>query len=170
MSKALGSWSGMRKYLEQDMLADSLKNRIRYSCSTFVGMDGCGLFAIHVDDKTIKQFSMETVASDVFTGQKPVYMPDYWKGYWSEKNKTSLESRQEFDDEEFSDALKQYRAINISDALSSSNPIVRMFAILDRRVGKRTLEKESITVNNQPEWLQFFYKLRLDAEQINYRG
>jgi len=31
MSKILGSWSAMRRYLEQDMIADSLKGRIRYS-------------------------------------------------------------------------------------------------------------------------------------------
>ena len=40
MGKALGSWSGMRKYLEQEMLADSLHGRIRYGCTSYVGMDG----------------------------------------------------------------------------------------------------------------------------------
>ena len=34
MGKALGSWSGMRKYLEQEMLADSLLGRIRYGCTS----------------------------------------------------------------------------------------------------------------------------------------
>jgi len=29
MGKILGSWSGMRKYLEEEMLADALKGRIR---------------------------------------------------------------------------------------------------------------------------------------------
>lgn len=29
MGKILGSWSGMRKYLEQEMLADSLHGRVR---------------------------------------------------------------------------------------------------------------------------------------------
>ena len=42
MAKALGSWSGMRKYLESDMLASTLKGRIRYSCTTFVGYSRCG--------------------------------------------------------------------------------------------------------------------------------
>jgi len=60
MAKAMGSWSRMRKYLENEMIAKTLKGRIRYSCTTFVGMDGCGIFEIFVDDKSIKQFSMET--------------------------------------------------------------------------------------------------------------
>ena len=46
MGKILGSWSGMRKYLEQDMLANSLQGRIRYGCTTYVGMDGCHIFEV----------------------------------------------------------------------------------------------------------------------------
>lgn len=29
MAKVLGSWSGMRKYLEQEMLAESLAGRVK---------------------------------------------------------------------------------------------------------------------------------------------
>lgn len=167
MSKAQGSWSGMRKYLEKEMLAESLKGRISYFCSTFVGMDGCGLFAIKVDGVSVKQFSMETVATSVYhRDDKPVYMPEYWRGYWGEKDKT-IENRQEFDDVEFADSLRQYRELRIDEALISNNPVIRMFAILDRRVGKRTLERLSSVVAEQPEWLQFFYKLRMDAENMS---
>lgn len=41
MSKILGSWSGMRKYLEKEILADSLCGRVRYGCTAYIGMDGC---------------------------------------------------------------------------------------------------------------------------------
>ncbi|MDE6709676.1 MAG: hypothetical protein K2J76_04215, partial [Oscillospiraceae bacterium] len=73
--RAEKSWSGMRKYLEEEMLADSLKNRIRYSCTKFPGMDGGGLFRIFVDKKPVKDFSLETLASDsynVYNGKRPV--------------------------------------------------------------------------------------------------
>lgn len=40
MSKVLGSWSGMRKYLEKEMLAKSVQGRIRYNCTRYIGMDG----------------------------------------------------------------------------------------------------------------------------------
>ena len=56
-----GSWSGMRKYLEKERLADSLKGRIRYGCTTYVGMDGCKIFEVCIDDKQVKRFSWETV-------------------------------------------------------------------------------------------------------------
>ena len=35
MGKILGSWSGMRKYLESEMLAESLHGRIRYGCTSY---------------------------------------------------------------------------------------------------------------------------------------
>ena len=62
MGKALGSWSGMRKYLEQEMLAESLKDRIRYGCTAYVGMDGCRIFELVIDNEQIKRFSWETAA------------------------------------------------------------------------------------------------------------
>ena len=31
-----GSWSGMRRYLEQDMLAEPLRGRVRYNCPSGV--------------------------------------------------------------------------------------------------------------------------------------
>lgn len=168
MGKALGSWSGMRKYLEQEMIANSLKSRVRYSCTKFVGMDGSGIFEINIDNKAVKQFSMETVASDVFKGDKLIDLTKYWKAFWQEKECTPFEIRREFDDVEFADALLLYRTLDINSALMSENPIVRMFAVIDRRVGKRTLEKLTNHIKEQPQWLQFFYKLRLDAEKINY--
>ena len=51
-----GSWSGMRKYLEKEMLADCLKGRIRYFCTTYVGMDSCRIFEISIDDNYKNSF------------------------------------------------------------------------------------------------------------------
>jgi len=95
-------------------------------------------------------------------------MTEYWNAYWHEKESVPLEQRKQFDDVEFADALTQYRLLDISQAIASENPIVRMFAILDRRVGKRTLEQLVEIVGSQPIWLQYFYQLRMSAENINY--
>ena len=61
MGKILGSWSGMRKYLEQDMLAASLQGRIRYGCTRYVGMDTCHIFEVCINGEQVKRFSWETV-------------------------------------------------------------------------------------------------------------
>lgn len=113
MGKALGSWSGMKKYLEQEMLADSLRGRVAYSCTKYPGMDGFGFFEVRVDGKTVKQFSAEAVAIDELAGTKAIDMQHFWKGYWRQIDAVPLESRNEFDDAEFSKALSKYRSIPI---------------------------------------------------------
>ena len=167
-----GSWSGMRKWLEKEMLADSLQGRIRYGCTTYPEMDNCRIFEICVDNKTIKQFSWATVNSYfVANGCKPIQNPhgqiEYWDEFWSTLEQYPISQRTEYTDREFCDALAQYRKQDIAGSLQCENPIVRMFAILDRRVGKRSLAKLQADLHTQPEWLQAFYRLRADAEKSN---
>ncbi|MBR3781367.1 MAG: hypothetical protein IKK63_09230 [Clostridia bacterium] len=165
MSKILGSWSAMRKYLEQEMLADSLKGRIAYSCTSYPNMDDCKVFEIRVDGKTYKRFSMETVAFK----DKNIEKETAWKIYWQEKGNVSVESKTEFDDEEFCEALKIYRELPIEKSIVHENPLVRMFAVFDRRIGKRTIKKLSETTEKQPIWLRELYMLRVNAEKISDR-
>ncbi len=169
MGKTLGSWSGMRKYLEQEMLTESLKGRIRYGCTTYVGMDGCRVFEVCIDGEQVKRFSFETVNSyfidNGYTDKMhPFVAHEYWSGFWSLMENCSFEDRTEYTDEEFCDALEFYRSHDIFESVSSSNPLVRMFAVMDRRIGKRTLKKLKDDVLQQPVWLQRFYNLRISAE------
>ena len=87
MGKILGSWSGMRKYLEQEMLASVLHGRVRYGCTTYVGMDGCRIFEVCIDGRQVKRFSWETVNTyfieNGFTKNKnPVGMSGWNFGLW----------------------------------------------------------------------------------------
>lgn len=171
MAKILSSWSGMRKYLEKDMLSDSLQGRVRYNCTRYVGMDNCHIFEIYVDGKKVKQFSWETVNtyfidSGFKENNKPVGIGEYWNEFWALLNEKPINSRSEYTDEEFCEALEKYRNQPIQDSLISDNPLERMFAVLDRRIGKRTLSKVKESVELQPGWLAEFYRLRLDSEHI----
>jgi hypothetical protein len=65
-------------------------------------------------------------------------------------------------------AFQEFDNQSIEKSLSSENPLVRMFAILDRRVGKRTLVKLKDKVEKELEWLKPFYLLRFKAENIMY--
>ncbi len=159
----------MRKYLEQEMLADTLKGRVRYGCTTYVGMDGCHIFEICIDQKQIKRFSWETVntyfiENEYTQNKNPFGTSEYWKEFRTLIEKYSLNDRAEYTDEEFCDALEIYRKQDIHNSVFSSNPLVRMFAVLDRRVGKRTLEKLKNEVEKQPYWLQQIYRMRISAE------
>lgn len=171
MGKILGSWSGMRKYLEQEMLAECLRGRVRYNCTSYVGMDGCRIFEIYIDNKLVKQFSWETVNTYfIENGYKknfnPVGIGEYWDEFWSLMDTVPMQSRPEYTDNEFCDALEKYRNQSIKDSINSENPLERMFAILDRRIGKRTIAHINDSLEKQPEWLQIFYRLRLDSESI----
>lgn len=171
MSKILGSWSGMRKYLEHQMLAECLQGRIRYGCTTYTGMDDCKVFEICIDDRQVKCFSWETVNTYfINNGLKensaPVGETEYWNGFWELLDNMSLVTRTEYTDEEFCNALDEYRNQDVQISIRSDNPLVRMFAVLDRRIGKRTLSSIKASVKEQPQWLQQFYRLRLDAESV----
>ena len=171
MGKILGSWSGMRKYLEQDMLAKSLQGRIRYGCTAYVGMDGCHIFDICIDGEQVKRFSWETVNtyfidSGYTKNSNPSGIAEYWAEFWTLLEKYPINQRTEYTDEEFCGALEEYRNQSIQESIYSKNPLVRMFAVLDRRIGKRTLQKIQDTLEDQPEWLRRFYLLRSNAENL----
>ena len=171
MGKILGSWSGMRKYLEQEMIAKCMQGRVRYNCTTYVGMDGCRMFEIYIDNRLIKQFSWETVNTyfiDNGYKQREDYYgtSEYWDEFWTLMDNISLIDRFEYTDGEFCDALAKYRNQPIKESIHSDNPLERMFAILDRRLGKRTLLSIKETLDEQPIWLQFFYNLRFESEHI----
>ena len=117
MGKILASWSGMCKYLEQEMLADCLKGRVRYNCTSYIGMDGCRIFEVYIDGRPVKQFSWETVntyfinngLSAVRGCECPVGTAEYWAGFWETLSRLPLGERTEYTDEEFCHALEQYR-------------------------------------------------------------
>ena len=171
MSKVLGSWSGMRKYPEEELLAESLRGRVRYGCTSFVGMDGCRIFDISIDGKQVKRFSPETVNTYFIdngytTNKDPRGVSEYRAEFRQLLARYPLLCRTEYTDEEFGSALAEYRNQHISESLASENPLIRMFAVLDRRVGKRTLVRLKETAPDQPAWLEQFYRLRFEADGV----
>lgn len=172
MGKAEGSWSGMRKYLENEMLAEHLHGRIRYGCTAYVGMDGSHIFEICIDGKQIKRFSWETVNSYFInqglkgTASDMAGIQGYWCGFTRLLSEIPMQDRTEYTDDEFCSSLAEYRNQAIGESICSENPIVRMFAVLDRRIGTRSLAKIKKDMVKQPEWIQSIYKIRCEAEGI----
>lgn len=145
------SWSNMRKNLENEYICESLKGRIQYFATRYHhSHDSEGRVSIRIDNK------------EVF---KSCYFD--WCNYCC-KSDISAINNGAFDQFFFYKAYYIYDNQPIKDSLNSNNAIVRLFAILDKRTGKRTLEKIKNTVDIQPDWLKPFYELRLSAENINY--
>ncbi|MCL2055331.1 MAG: hypothetical protein FWG90_13000 [Oscillospiraceae bacterium] len=159
------SWSAMRKVLEQDNICDSLKGRIQYFQTRYrAAHDQTPRVAVRFEGKEIFRSCSH----------------DWWDKYYtalrrlSNNNLGNEKSRKEADYiaqwqggvTSFYNSFYEYINNSIDKSLSSSDYVVRLFAILDKRVGKRRLERILPEVKNQPEWLQVFFKLRLEADGI----
>lgn len=55
---------------------------------------------------------------------------------------------------------------SIEMSLKSENLIVRIFAVLDRRVGKRRLALMKETIAEEPDTFREFYAIRMKAEGL----
>lgn len=61
-----------------------------------------------------------------------------------------------FNEDHFFDAVTQYLNNPIENSLKSENMIVLILALLDRRVGKRTLNILNVEVKNDLLWCNIF--------------
>ena len=158
---AEGSWKGMKKYLEQEMLCEALRGRVRYDLTWYPKFGGLSAtFTVLLDGAAVKKFGTAYAGSRLKEQGFPL-------SYVDDVQRIPFSARDEFTDDEFSDALKAYRNQEIGASLASENPIVRMLAIVDRRVGKRRLESLREAAEGQPEWLRRFCLARLQAEGVS---
>lgn len=177
------SWSGLRRELENEYLCESLKGRVKYFLTSYrKAHDQLGRVAVRVDGK-------EVVMGNVFDYHEKGYShkedilkeensvpPREWNGndLLYDKENREIENMVYdmaindgvFDPYDVTSAIEEYKNLPIKESIYSTNPLIRMLAVMDRRVGKRTLIKLKSQVHSQPEWLQFFYNLRLEAEDL----
>ena len=71
-----------------------------------------------------------------------------------------------FDQRSFYRAFEEFDNQSIEKSLVSDNLIVRIFAILDRRIGKRRLLLIQKTIDEEPETFQEFFAIRAKAEGL----
>lgn len=163
---AILRWSSMRNKLEKEYLAESLRGHIQYFATTYRGeRDHEGRAAIRYDGKEIIQGC-------------------YWNN-WTKAHLFPRDDRYErrmlvenaymddtalrlgvFDQRCFYSAFREFDNQSIEKSLESENLLVRIFAVLDRRVGKRRLEAMKDTVSSEPGPFRDFYAIRADAEGI----
>jgi len=71
-----------------------------------------------------------------------------------------------FSQYDFLEAAVRFLNSSIEESLNSDNSIVKALALIDRRVGKRTLNTLKESINDESELVRYFYRLRCEAEQI----
>lgn len=157
------SWSAMRKKLEKKNLCDSLQGRVQYFATRYREThDSEGGVALRVDGR-------EVFRSDFFKWARVMFIDrtqsEAEEKSWQELNMDS-NVKGAFDQFGFYRAFYKYDNQCIEKSLESEDAVVRLFALLDKRVGKRTLGKLLPSVEQQPEWLRYFYRLRMESENI----
>ena len=162
----MATWSGIRKKLESEYLAKSLQGHIQYYATTYSrSHDHEGRAAIRYDGKEII---------------KGCYWYNWTKaGQFPKDEKYERRMREEnafmddtalklgvFDQRSFYGAFQEFDQQSIEKSLKSENLIVRIFAVLDRRVGKRRLLMMKDTIEQEPNTFKEFYAIRARAEGI----
>ena len=158
------SWSGLNKQLNES-LCDSLKDRISYFLTRYHEVhDSYGRASIKLDGKELVVFSW----IDMYRQERDI--SERWKetGVY---DSDALELKNKWEKEgtlsewDFLQAATDFLQMPIADALTCDNCLIRIFAILDRRVGSRTIKQiqDSEIYKTYPEWVQQFYTLRFEC-------
>ena len=167
----MSTWSGIRNKLENDYLCPALRGHIQYFATSYSkSADHEGRAAIRVD-------GVEVLRSNYYT-----YFENVWTKFHHLRSTTLKDhnSAKEAIDRAYAYALEQgtfdqkvfYEAFGIFDnqsiekSLVSQNPLVRIFALLDRRLGKRHLLALEKSMEQELDWVRAFYVIRMQAEGL----
>jgi len=160
------SWSGLNQQLNE-CLCISLKNRVSYFLTRYHEVhNSYGRAAIRLDGKELVVFSWSDMRKQECDTDKRRK-----ENGIRESDILELENKWEkegtLSEWDFLQAATDFLQMPIADALNSENCLIRIFAIMDRRVGKRTIQQihDFGIYKTYPEWVQQFYSLRFNAEK-----
>lgn len=162
----MSTWSGIRNKLETEYLAPSLRGHIQcFATSYSKSPDHEGRAAIRYNGKEIIKgnYWNQYVKAHLFP-KDDTYDRRMHEAFPFIDN-TALELGV-FDQWCFYQAFDEFDNQSIDKSLSSDNLIVRIFAILDRRVGKRRLISMKNFMEEQSSVFQEFYAIRMHHEGL----
>ena len=165
------TWSGTRKKLEQDHLCPALRGRIQYFATSYSKCpDHEGRAAIRLDGEEVLKSSYYEYCIAASEARREIEAlsdsREISQERWEQVRQAALDSGS-FDQRFFYRAFEEYDDQSIELSLESADPLVRVFALLDRRLGKRRLIAMREKMQNDLDWVRFFYNVRLEAEGIN---
>lgn len=165
------SWAGLKKQLN-GYLCEALNTRITYFLTRYHDVhNSYGRACIRFDGKELICFSWIEMYHQEFAvsvAQKKDPKLSYEDTL--EQLKPEWDQNCTYYEMDFLDAALKFRSMSIKTALESENYIIKILAILDKRVGNRTLTQLS---NNKeyetyPEWVQQFYRIRFTSSKIMF--
>ena len=167
MVKSYKSWKALKNQLEE-LLCEKLKGRVTYFLTRYHRVhNSYGRAAVLLDGKELVCFSW----IEMYNQESDLIKLHYDKTRSFSEGRAELEKEWDknctYCDMDFLSAALEFTDMPIERALRSENSIIRMLAVMDRRVGKRTLQKLSDdNISDIPEWARQFYDLRLEKENL----
>ena len=163
----MAMWSGIRNKLETEYLALSLRGNIQYFATTYSkSPDHEGRASIRYNGKEIIKgnYWNQYVKAHLFP-KDDTYERRMHESFPFVDN-TALELGV-FDQRCFYQAFEEFDNQSIDKSLVSDNLIVRILAVLDRRIGKRRLISMRDFMEEEPPVFQEFYAIRIHHEGFN---
>jgi hypothetical protein len=167
------SWSNLKKRLEQEFLCEKLRKRVDYFLTSYHNVHNCcGRASVRIDkidvvcfswDKEFQQHQDMWQYKKNETKSNHINWDDIYvihQDEWYEKGVIC--------DGEFIEAVLIFLKTPIEEAIASKNLLIKLLAIVDRRIGKRRLVelKDKGDYLNYPNWLKQFYELRFYVEGV----
>ena len=158
------SWNNLKKQMN-DLLCDSLKDKITYFYTGYHEVHNAyGRATINYCKKEMVAFSwvemykQEQELSQLCSQGKNVSYSEMEMKKWMPECILC--------DADFINSLTIYLKTDIATSLQADNYLLRVFAYMDRRVGKRKLIKIKDEVAMLPKWVKQFYRIRCEADGI----
>ena len=162
----MSTWSGIRKKLESEYLAESLKGHISYFATSYSrSHDHEGRAAIRYNCKEIIKGCYYHNWTKAASFPKDEKYERRISEEFAFMDDTAIKLGV-FDQICFYEAFKEFDNQSIEKSLCSENLLVRIFAVLDRRVGKRKLISMKETIENEGDTFKEFFAIRMNAEGI----
>ena len=147
-------WSKLKSRVK-GLICPELRDRIDFHLTSYrESHDGADKVWITVDGGRVfscKHYPREWAEAEAYYG-----------GLRGEQVKDFLKAQEIHGPDDFGNAMRAYLDMPIGEALKSSDPLVKAFALVDRRVGKRTLEGLEIS-DTEHTLVKAFYDLRHGA-------
>ncbi len=156
-------WSSLKKKLETEYIAESLKGRISYFMTSYRSRSAIDLH---------NRVAIKLDGEEVFKTNDTEFTKS-WRKHHSEDNDNYPEIHLKtfsdgcFEQGHFLKAAQKFDCQSIDESLDDENAIIRAISLLDRRVGKRRLVAMKDNILKEPVWIQTIYNIRVNAEKIH---
>ena len=161
-------FSKIKHRLENEFLAPSLRGRVTYFATSYSKCpDHEGRAAVRIDG--VEVFKSSYYEKMIIHSEKYRELEAQGLSCWDSWTQAFDEAEKAggFDQKWFYMAFDMFNEQPIEENLKSEYPLVRIFAILDRRTGKRRLAAMAEEMKSAPPYIQVFYRLRCEAEGLS---